>query len=55
MMDAEQLRALMAWVEAEIAASRVIDSSEPDRQFILRDAVRRKAELLAAFAKKDSV
>ncbi len=54
-MTEEQLRALMAWVEAEIAASRVIDSSEPDRQFILRDAVRRKAELLAAFAKKDSV
>jgi hypothetical protein len=52
-MTDEQLRALMRWVEAEIAASRVIDDSGPQRQSILRDAVRRKAELLALFAKKD--
>jgi len=52
-MTDDQLRALMAWVEAEIAASRVIDDSGPQRQFILRDAVRRKAELLELFASRD--
>jgi hypothetical protein len=52
-MTNEQLRALMAWVEAKIAASRVIDSSGPQRASLLADAIRRKAKLLAAFAKKD--
>jgi hypothetical protein len=52
-MTNEQLRALMAWVEAEIAASRVIDSSGPQRSFALASAVRAKAALLETFAKPE--
>lgn len=52
-MTDEQLRALMAWVEAEIAASRVIDSSGPQRGPMLASAVRAKATLLETFAKSE--